>query len=290
MQTETTATDTTTATAQTVDTTTVAATDAQTSAAAATTTDADTSTTTETAGDDSSKQQEQDRNDKGQYKSGIQKRIDDLTFRRNQAEREAAHWRGVAESRAAPAAPKPADFDSDEAYDAALLEHRIDSGVNKGLARTAEEQAAKFNREAQNAVAETYNQRVAAAQAAIPDFVDVVGKSDVVMTPALQEALMDSDKGPELVYHLAKNPAEAERLNGLSDRQMNREIGRLEATLGTTTTTKAAPTPPAARTTTAPPPATPGTPASAPANTDPSKMGQTEFESWAKANGSKYIR
>lgn len=241
------------------------------------------------ADDDTSKQQEQDRNDKGQFKSGIQKRIDDLTFRRNQAEREAAHWKSVAESRTAPAAPKPADFASDEDFDAAMLEHRIETGVNKGLARTAEAQVDKFNREAQSAAAETYNQRVAAAQAAIPDFVDVVGKSDVVMTPALQEALMDSDKGPELVYHLAKNPAEAERLNGLSDRQMNREIGRLEATLGTTTA-KAAPTPPAARTTSAPPPATPGTPASAPANTDPSNMGQAEFESWAKANGSKYIR
>ncbi len=97
---------------------------------------------------------------------------------------------------------------------------------------------------------------------------------------------MDSEKGPELVYHLAKNPAEAERLNAMSVRQMDREIGRLETTLGA----KAPPAPPAARTTNAPPPVKPGSPASSPANTDPSKMTQPEYEAWRKGQGATYIR
>lgn len=283
MQTETPATETTTETAQTVDTA-AASTEAPASATAATATEGDTSTTTETEGD-SGTQQEQDRNERGQFKSGVQKRIDDLTFRRNQAEREAAHWRAVAESRAPAAAPKLADFDSHDEYDQAMLEHRIDDGVSRGLAKTAEQQAEKFSTEAQQAAKEVYNQRVSAAVTAIPDFVDVVSKTTAKISPALEEALLDSDRGPELVYHLAKNPAEADRLNAMNDRQMNREIGRLEAAMST-----AKPAPPAARTTSAPAPIKPGSPASAPANTDPNKMDQAAFEAWAKSNGSKYIR
>lgn len=281
MLTETTAAEVTTQTAQ------VEAAEGVAAPAAAATETTDTSTTTEQANDEGSKQQEdQDRNDKGQYRSGVQKRIDDLTFRRNQAEREAAHWKGVAESRQAAAAPKPSDFATDADYDAAMLDHRIESGIDRGLAKTAQAQADKFSKEATTAAGEAYNQRVTETVSRIPDFVEVVSKADIAISPALQEALRDSDKGPDLVYHLAKNPSEAERLNSMSVRQMDREIGRLELTIGT----KAAPPPPAARTTTAPPPVKPGSQASAPANTDPAHMNMSEFEAWAKASGSKYIR
>lgn len=287
MQTEIQATEAATDTAQTVDTS-AAATEAQASATEAAATGTDTSTTTETEAADSGKQQdEQARDDKGQYKSSVQKRIDDLTFRRNQAEREAAHWKQQALSRAEPApAPRPGDFDTDADYDDALQQHRIDSGVSRAMAKTAEQQAQKFSQEANTAAGEAYSQRVAETVIRIPDFAEVVGKSDIAISSALQEALRDSERGPDLVYHLAKNPAEAERLNGMSVRQMDREIGRMELTLAP----QSKPAPPAARTTSAPPPAKVGTAASAPPSTDPSKMSMAEYEAWAKSNGSKYIK
>lgn len=260
---------------------------AQASAASTEGTSTDTSTTTATGTDEGGKQQEQERNEQGQYKPGAQKRIDELTFRRHQAEREAAHWKAVAESRAPAAAPKPTDFASYDEYEAAALEHRIDAGVSKGLAKTAQDQADKFTQEASSAAGEAYNHRAKEAQARIPDFVEVVGKSNVPMSPALQEALLDSDKGPDLVYHLAKNPGLAEQLNAMSVRQMDREIGRLETTIGAKAAT---PPPPAARTTNAPPPAKPGSPATAPVNQDPSNMSQPEYEVWRKANGAKHTR
>lgn len=287
MQTETTATAATTETAQTVDTT-AATTTAPASAEAGTTaTDEGTSTTTGTEGDSGTQQEtEQERNDKGQFKSGAQKRIDALVYQRHQAEREAAYWKQQAQATQTAAAPKLADFDSHDEFDQAMLQHRIDEGVNRGLTKTAEQQATKFVQEAQSAAAEAYNQRATEIVTRIPDFVEVVSKSSVPMSPALHEALMDSEKGPDLVYHLAKNPAEAERLNNMSVRQMDREIGRLESTFGLATK----PPPPAARTTSAPAPIKPGSQASAPANTDPNKMDQAQFEAWAKANGSRYIR
>jgi hypothetical protein len=289
MQTETTAVDTTT-TAAPADATTTTEPAAPASAAPADgVTDEGTSTTTAPAGEEDGTQQDADRKDNGQFKSGAQKRIDALVFQRHQAEREAAYWKQQAQAtqQAPAAAPKVADFDSYDEYEHAMQQYRIDDGVNRGLAKTAEQHAERFSQQAQSATAETYNQRAKEAVARIPDFVEVVSKSDVPMSPALQEALMDSERGPELVYHLAKNPAEAERLNNMSVRQMDREIGRLESTFGTK---PAAPPPPAARTTSAPAPIKPGNPASAPANTDPNRMNQGEFEAWAKANGSKYIR
>lgn len=253
--------------------------------ASATTTEATSTDTTTTATDDGSTQQEPERDEKGQFSSKVQKRIDDLTYRRNAAEREAQHWKQVAESRAPAAAPKASDFATDDEYNDAVLEHRIDSRVNDGLARTAAAQADKFSHEASTAAGEAYNQRVAEVVSRLPDFVEVVSKADIAISPALQEALRDSDKGPDLVYHLAKNPGLAEQLNAMSVRQMDREIGRLESTIGT----KAAPTPPAARTTNAPPPVKPGSPAAGPANTDPAKMSQGEFEQYMRASGSKYV-
>lgn len=287
MQTENTATETTTAAAPTVETTAAPAPAAPASAAPAgeAATD-DTSTITATAGEVDGTQKEQDRNDNGQFKSGAQKRIDALVFQRHQAEREAQYWKQQAQAAQAPAAPKLSDFDTHDEYDQAMLQHRIDEGVTRGLSKTAESQATKFSQQAQSAAAETYNQRVTDAVTRIPDFVEVVSKSEVPMSQALHDALMDSEKGPELVYHLAKNPAEADRLNSMSVRQMDREIGRLETTFGA----KTAPAPPPARVTNAPAPIKPGTPASAPANNDPNKMGQADFEVWAKANGSRYIR
>lgn len=241
-----------------------------------------TTETTTTEGD----KQEQPRNEQGQFKPSVQKRIDELTFRRNQAERDASYWKAKATELQQAAAPRAADFDSDEDYDQAMRDHRVDTRVNKQLATDAEAKAKEFTEAARAAAGESYNQRVAEVKARIPDFVDVVSKANVEISPALQEALLDSDKGPDLVYHLAKNPEEATRLNAMSTRQMDREIGRLELSIGA----KPAPAAPPARTTNAPAPATVGTAAAAPANTDPSKMSQAEFEAWARKNGSNYIR
>jgi preprotein translocase subunit SecA len=47
----------------------------------------------------------------------------------------------------------------------------------------------------------------------------------------LTDAILTSDRGPEVAYHLAKNPALAERLNRLSPIAAAREIGRIEAAL-----------------------------------------------------------
>lgn len=243
-------------------------------------------TTTEASAEQSTQQAESDRDDQGRFKSKIQKRIDDLTHARHAAEREAARWRAIAEGNQTQAAPNRNDYATDEEYNDALIDHRIETRAGKVNADSARQMAQQSEQDAQRATAETYNQRVQATAARIPDFAEVVGKANIQITDALRDALMDSEHGPDIVYQLAKNPEEAARLSNMSVRQLDREIGRMEAAIGS----KPAPTPPAARTTNAPPPARPNTPAAAPANTDPSRMSMDEYEAWRRAQGSRYIR
>lgn len=232
--------------------------------------------------------EDQARDEHGRFKPKVQKRIDELTHARRAAERERDYWRSQAEARNAAPAPQPHDFPSDEAFEAAMRQHEIKQAARDVVAETAQATADRFDQDAQRAVAETYNQRVQEAAVRIPDFVDVVGKADISISDVLRDALMDSDHGPDIVYRLAKNPDEAARLSQMGEREMYRELGRMEAMMTPARAPAAAPAP-VARTTSAPPPAATNVPGGAPPNTDPNTMPLSEFEAWARANGAKHI-
>jgi hypothetical protein len=109
--------------------------------------------------------------------------------------------------------------------------------------KTAEEKAAEYldslveqrlaAREAQRQAQErqaAFERRTAAVRTAYPDFDEVVAEvAHVQVSNALGQALLTSDKGPEIMYQLAKNPAELARLSALPPLDAAREVGRLEA-------------------------------------------------------------
>jgi hypothetical protein len=178
---------------------------------------------------------EPERDEKGRFK-GVQPRIDELTRKRHEAEREAAYWRGVATQGkaqpsaepAAPAKPTPDQFDDHNAYVEALTDWKVTDRLSKELsardAKQAEMQQAT-QREA------TWAERQAAARTAMPDYDQVVGASDAPIADHVAQALKDSEHGPALAYHLAKHPEVLDRLNGMDTRSADREIGRIEARL-----------------------------------------------------------
>jgi hypothetical protein len=228
-----------------------------------------------------------ERDEQGRFKPKLQKRIDELTRARHQAERDRDYWRQQAEARQAPpAAPKPEDFASDDDYQQALLDHRIESGINRKLSTEAQQRADMADQQANEVRDQTYAERMRAATTRIPDFAEVVGKANIDVRQEVIDAIKDSEHGPDIAYHLAKNPDEARRLSQMDTRSLDRAIGRMEADFAAKGTTPA----PAARTTNAPAPARTGAPAAAaPANNDPSKMSQAEFEVWMRANGSRIV-
>lgn len=249
----------------------------------------------EGAEDQGTQQDDQPRDDQGRFKPKVQKRIDELTHARRAAERERDYWRSQAESRQAAApAPQPHEFADDAQYEAAVRRHEIKQAAREEIAETAKATADRFDQDARQATAETYNQRVQEAAVRIPDFVDVVGKADIQISDTLRDALMDSDHGPDIVYKLAKDPAMADRLSQMDERALYRELGRMEAgmlnaTFPPATVAKAAQAAPAARTTSAPPPVKPSGASGAAPNTDPSTMTQAQFEAWARVNGAKHF-
>lgn len=232
-----------------------------------------------------------ERDEQGRFsKSKVQKRIDELTHARHTAEREVVRLRAIVERQQQPAtAPNINDFATDQEYDAAMLRHNVKEAAREIAADNARDAVDQHQQEAARAVAETYNQRVEAAITRFPDFKEVVGGAKIQISNAMVEALQESEYGPDLAYQLAKNPEEAQRLATMGTRQLDRELGRMEAAIAAKTPATA-PAAPAARTTKAPAPASTGAAASSsPANTDPSKMSMPEFEKWMSANGSKYV-
>ena len=57
----------------------------------------------------------------------------------------------------------------------------------------------------------------------------MVASSQAQVSDAVKEAILESDVGPQILYHLASNDDIAEKFSNLSDAKALRELGRLEA-------------------------------------------------------------
>lgn len=242
-------------------------------------------TEVEKVGEQTDEGQQNERDEKGRFK-GVQPRIDELTRARREAEREAAYWRGLAQQgqaqQSAPAAPiKPTPDKYDDYGD--YVEALTDWKTEQALAKRMEQDSTRKVTETRN---QTFSERQVAARAVMPDYDAVVGASEAPISNHVGEAIMESDRGPELAYHFAKNPDVLVNLNGMSPTQAAREIGKLEATLPT----KAAPVPPSKKLSDTPAPAsTKGsqgratTPALANASMD-------EYMAQRKSQGARWAR
>jgi len=75
-----------------------------------------------------------------------------------------------------------------------------------------------------------FQKRVAESRAAYDDFDDVVySAKDTPVSPAIHQALLTSEKPGEIMYQLAKNPAELARISALAPLDAAREVWKLEA-------------------------------------------------------------
>lgn len=237
-----------------------------------------------------------------EHSEAVQKRINSEVGKRKQAEAhahkmelEAAEAKGRAtalETRQAtpaetkeegPTAPGGREtFETDDewltahkAYDA----HNIREGLRKEFrddqVKVAEQQTADRQKETEEGdkakAAATFLESVNSARANHADYDDVVRNPDLVMTHAVVDAIQTSEVAGEVAYHLAKNPAEAERISKLSPLSVAREIGKIEVRLAE---------PKGKRTTNAPDPLEPVNAGGETAAKDPDKMSMAEYEAW----------
>jgi hypothetical protein len=133
--------------------------------------------------------------------------------------------------------PKPEEFNDMFEYAKALAEYTADKKLMERdqaeANRKAAEQRVQFEK--------SWADRVNAARSELPDFDDMVQSSDVSISDPVRDAIMDSDVGPQILYHLAENPDFAKKLGEGSVISALRQIGRLEVQFEKTTTKASAP-------------------------------------------------
>ena len=121
--------------------------------------------------------------------------------------------------------PLPEQFNDAFEYARALAEYSTEKALaerDKAEAqrKAAEEQAARF---------EAWNQKLETAKKEMPDFEAMVASSDVAVSDPVRDAMLESDVGPKILYHLAENPDFARELAKKPIITQLREIGKLEA-------------------------------------------------------------
>lgn len=195
--------------------------------------------------------------EKPKSKRGLDKRFRELTLkiRGLEAALAAAKPESIpAVATPAPSAPaegKPVagDFQTYEEYTEALTLWTIDQRETKRAA----DQSRKQLEAAQNEAAALWDKRLDAARKQFEDFDELVLENDQVnISDAMKQAIFEAERGPEVAYFLATNPAEADRIAKLSPTAAIRAIGKIEDGL---TPTKAPSTKP--KVSSAPAPITP---------------------------------
>jgi hypothetical protein len=184
-------------------------------------------------------------------------RIDELTRQRREAERQAEYWKAKASQ-----APNLDDLDYDEQIAA-----RVAARNRQEMAESAEDAVRTVSQQ-------VYEARVAEVRDRYADFDTVVSNPSLPITNDMAAVIMDSERGPEVAYHLGKNPAEAARIARLSPVAQAKELGRLEERLSAP---KPLPKQP-------PTPVQPVNGIAAGGSKDPGKMSMSEYAAWRKAN------
>ena len=127
----------------------------------------------------------------------------------------------------ADAKPKPEQFTDAFEYAEALSEYSAEAALANRDKQDAEKRAAAE----QAKLIKGWETRLKATKAEIPDFAEMVESSTVTVNDTIRDAILESDIGPRILYHLAENEEFALKLNEMPLITAIREIGKLEARL-----------------------------------------------------------
>lgn len=134
----------------------------------------------------------------------------------------------------ATADPKPSrdQYTDPDTYDSALETWGVREGERRGREAAAKEATDKAAKDAATAVETGWQARLEKARTEMPDFDEVALSDAVRITDEMALTVKNVENGPQLAYHLGKNPEEALRIAGLTPAMQIYEMGRLAASLG----------------------------------------------------------
>lgn len=163
--------------------------------------------------------------------------------KRQQAEQEAAYWRGVAEGRnqqpaAQPTAPQPQpvaqppkldDFESYAEWEVAKDKYILDQAATEAEKRLQQKiQAQQQQQKIQEQVG-SYQKRIFEAAEEDPTILDIAQDPTLpARNPGVVSVVMQSDVAPDLVRWLHNNRKDASRINNLDPILAAKEMGVIE--------------------------------------------------------------
>lgn len=226
-------------------------------------------------------------------KGGFQRRIDKLNSRYNEERqrREALEQRlaqleaGSTKPEKIEAKPEPVEgkpnaenFETHAEYVEALTEWKIEQREIKARAEKEKESLKSAQDKALNdhyAREKSFADKTEDYAEVIQDFIADAPK----VTAAFEQSIVESEHGPEIMYMLAKDRKEFDRINSLSYAGIYKEIGKLEAKLSQASEPKQE----IKKTTNAPKPITPiGSGKSSTTTKSLDEMSQAEYEAYRR--------
>ena len=121
--------------------------------------------------------------------------------------------------------PQPSQFTDAFEYAKALAEYAAENALRNRDKQDAERKVA----DERSKVMQTWQQRIDATKAELPDYEEMITSSEVVVSDQVRDAIIESDVGPRILYYLAENPELGVKLSSMSMSSALREIGKMEA-------------------------------------------------------------
>lgn len=184
-------------------------------------------------------------------KKGVQKRIDELTQLRYEAERRAeeearknAELVGLLKKQQAPEQSGEPQLEQFEDYDQYIVakakyELKIEQQAESERQRQDEQNRAL------NDARRSYAEKASEARSKYSDFEQVAHNPSVPMTDVMEQMIVGSEQGPDIAYYLGSHVEEAYQIARLDPFNAARELGKIEAriSLPQKRTTTQAPSP-----------------------------------------------
>jgi hypothetical protein len=121
--------------------------------------------------------------------------------------------------------PQPEDFKDAFDYAKALAKWSADDA----LARREQELKQKEVESQKAKVIQTWQEKLEATKAELPDYEDMVASSTLTVNDTVRDAIIESDVGPRILYELASDDELAEKLGTMSTAGALKLLGKLEA-------------------------------------------------------------
>jgi len=165
----------------------------------------------------------------------LEKRFSELTRQRKEAEAKVKELEERLAARESIREPQPAlesnQKPSPDSYKDAFeyAEALAQWSAEQALAKREQEVKQKEFEVQKQKVIQTWQQKLEATIAELPDYEDMVASSSVKVNDTVRDAIIESNVGPRILYELASDDEIAEKLSTMSTASALKLIGKLEA-------------------------------------------------------------